>query len=50
MIVHLSFNGKIYTLNLNNIDIWTHQASMSASDMQAFIKEVIKNNPNILNE
>jgi hypothetical protein len=50
MIVYLNFNGKTYTLNLTNIDEWTRQASISASDMQAFIKEVIKNNPNILTD
>lgn len=48
MEVLLKFNEKIYTLNLTNVDIWTHQAGMSDSDMKTFIEEVIKNNPNLL--
>ena len=45
MIVNLSFNGKMYSLVLENIDLWTHQATMSDTIMQDFILQVLKNNP-----
>lgn len=47
MIVNLSFNGKIYHLNLSNIDLWTHQATMSDDDMLEFIIDILKNNSNL---
>ena len=47
MIVNLSFNGKIYPLNLSNIDLWTRQATMSDDEMLEFIIDILKNNSNI---
>ena len=47
MIVNLSFNGKIYSLTLENIDLWTHQATMTDEAMLNFIIDILKNNSNI---
>ena len=47
MDVMLSFNNKVYTLKLHEVDIWTHQATMDDTEMTTFITEILKNNPNI---
>ena len=47
MIVNLSFNGKIYPLNLSNIDLWKRQATMSDDEMLEFIIDILKNNSNL---
>ena len=47
MIVNLFFNGKIYSLTLENIDLWTHQATMTDEAMQNFIIDILNNNSNI---
>ena len=49
MDVILNFNGKNYTLQLHELNIWTHSASISQNEMIIFIGEVLANNPDIKN-
>ena len=50
MDVYLSFNSSVYTLKIRSMDIWTHQGSIDTPDMIEFLKELFKNNPNLINE
>lgn len=47
MNINLKFNNKLYSLKLDNVDIWTHEASMEDETMQNFIIEILTNNDNI---
>ena len=47
MDVILNFNDKNYTLQLHEMDIWTHSASISNQEMITFIQEIFNNNPEI---
>ena len=47
MDVILNFNGKNYTLQLHELDIWTHSATISQNEMIIFIGDVLANNPDI---
>ena len=49
MDVILGFNGKNYTLQLHELSILTHSATISAGEMIIFISEVLANNPDIKN-
>ena len=45
----LNFNNVVYTLKLHEIDIWTHQATMSEQEMIIFIAKILHNNADIVN-
>ena len=47
MDVILNFNNKNYTLKLHELDIWTHSATISNSEMVVFIQDIFTNNPDI---
>ena len=49
MDVTLDFNGKKYTLQLHELDIWTHSATVSAQEITTFIQDIFINNPDIKN-
>ena len=49
MDVILNFNNKNYTLQLHELSIWTHSATISQNEMIIFISEVLANNPDIKN-
>ena len=44
MDVILGFNGKNYTLQLHELNIWTHSATISQEEMVVFIKDIFANN------
>ena len=47
MDVILDFNNKNYTLQLHELNIWTHSATISDTEMVTFIQEIFINNPDI---
>lgn len=49
MEVILNFNNKSYILKLHELDIWTHSAAISTSEITIFIQEILANNPDLKN-
>ena len=50
MTVNLKLNNKTYVLQLHEMDIWDHSATISQPEIVTLIKEIYKNNPNIQTE
>ena len=47
MTVNLKLNNKTYILQLHEMDIWDHSATISQQEIVTLIKEIYINNPDI---